>query len=52
LILGFNDLIARLPQSLREASAVSIELTQRRIAARLGSHCHPIDPLEDLDFTC
>jgi len=38
LILGFDDIIARLPQSLREACAVSFELTQGGIAARLGGH--------------
>jgi hypothetical protein len=49
LVLGVNDVIARLPQSLRETCAVSFELAQRGIAARLGCHCHPIDPFEDLD---
>jgi hypothetical protein len=49
LVLGVDDVIARLTQSLREACAVSFELAQRRIAARLAGHCHPIDPLEDLD---
>src|SRR4029077_9606087 len=38
-----------LPQSLREACAVSFELTQGGIAARLGGHCHPINLLEGID---